>query len=80
MRWYAECRQELLHVVVGVFAQHPLLRRLRISAPDCFREVVQVGASLPNEFKACGLSVTGIYRRHTVFTELFEFVQTSEPA
>jgi hypothetical protein len=53
VRWYAECRQELLHVIVGLFAQHPLLRRLRISAPDCLREVVQVGASLPNEFKAC---------------------------
>jgi hypothetical protein len=57
---YAEDFQELLHVVVRVFAQHMLLRGPRIASLHSVSKVMKVGASLSNEFETCGLPVPRI--------------------
>src|ERR1700681_3180932 len=46
----------------------------------CVREIVDVGACLPNEFKTCSLSVPWMDRHHPIFGKRFEFVQAYKPA
>lgn len=76
----AEGCQELPYLVFQILSEHLLLNSLRIAVLYRVREIVQVGASLTNEFEACGLSVPWMDRRHPIFGKSFEFVQSREPA
>jgi hypothetical protein len=67
-------------VVFRILGQHLLLDSFRISVLYCVREIVDVGACLPNEFKTCGLSVPWMDRHHPIFGKRFEFVQAYKPA
>ena len=66
-------------MVVGVFAKHALLGSVCVSALDRVCKIVEVRASLFDEFKSCGLSVAGMNRCHAIFRELFELVQPHKP-
>ena len=62
-------------MVFRILGQHLLLDSFRISVLYCVREILDVGAYLPNEFKTCGLSVPWMDRHHPIFGKRFEFVQ-----
>jgi len=66
-------------VVVVVFAKHAPLGSFCVSALDRVCKIVEVRASLFDEFKSCGLSMTGMNRCHAIFSELFELVQAQKP-
>jgi hypothetical protein len=67
-------------VVFRILGQHLLLDSFRIAVLYCVREIVDVGACLPNKFKTCGLSVPWMDRHHPIFGKRFEFVQAYRPA
>lgn len=67
-------------MMMRVFCEQALFGGVCISGLDRLRKVLQVGASLPDQFETRGLSVSWMNRRYAIFSKRFELIQSREPA